>query len=139
MRCVFDTSVLISALLLSDSTPRKALNLALRQGTLLLSFSVLAELDEVLGRRQFRRYVDEETVRAFLAGLIGEAEWVEVEARLAVCRDPRDDKILELAASGEATCVVSGDQDLLVLDPFRGIRILSPQAFLEWSAAESDC
>ena len=131
MRCVFDTNVLVSALLLPDSKPRQALDLALRRGTILLSFAVLAELYEVLGRKQFARYVDEEDVRKFVAALTRETEWVEVDVEIAACHDSKDDKFLELAISGHATHIVTGDSDLLVLNPFQGIQILSPLLFLE--------
>jgi uncharacterized protein len=56
LRCVFDTNVLVSALLLPDSKPRHALELAVREGEILLSFVTLAELYEVLSRKKFRRY-----------------------------------------------------------------------------------
>lgn len=130
MRFVFDTNVLVSALLLPNSKPRQALDLALKQGKLLLSFAVLAELCEVLSRKRFRRYVDEEDIRTFVAVLTREAEWVDVDVRITACRDPKDDRFLELAVSGQATHVVSGDSDLLALNPFRGITIMSPQALL---------
>lgn len=133
MRCVFDTNVLISALLLPGSKPRQALDFALRNGKVLLSFQTLAEIYEVLSRKQFRRYVDEEEIRNFLAALTLEAEWVEVNRRITTCRDPKDDKFLELAASGGATHLVSGDNDLLALNPFEGIQILPPHIFLESS------
>lgn len=130
MRFVFDTNVLVSALLLPNSKPRRALDLALKQGKLLLSFTVLAELCEVLSRKRFRRYVDEEDIRTFVAVLTREAEWVDVDVRITACRDPKDDKFLELAVSGQATHVVSGDSDLLALNPFQGITIVTPQALL---------
>ena len=131
MRCVIDTNVIVSALLLPDSKPRRALDRAIRHGKLLLSFAVLAEMYEVLTRKQFRRYVEEEEVRSFLAALTREAEWVDVDVQIKACRDPKDDKFLELAVSGHATHMVTGDLDLLVLNPFQGIRILPPQLFLE--------
>ena len=131
MRCVFDTNVLVSALLLSDSKPRQALDRALREGKILLSFAALAELYEVLSKRKFRRYIDEVDIRSFLAALAREAQWVDVDARITVCRDPDDNKFLELAVSGCATHIVTGDADLLVLNPFRGIQILTPHSFLE--------
>ena len=100
--------------------------------------SVLAELCEVLSREQFRRYIDEEDIRNFVAVLTREAEWVEVNVRITACRDPKDDKFLELAVSGLGTCIVSGDSDLLALNPFQGIAILTPQEFLkEQSASQS--
>lgn len=131
MRCVLDTNVLVSALLVPGSKPRQALDRALREGKVLLSFATLAELYDVLHRKQFRRYLGEEDARSFIAALAHESEWVDVNIRTEICRDPKDDKFLELAVSGRTTQLITGDADLLVLDPFRGIRILSPQFFLE--------
>ncbi len=131
MRFVFDTNVLVSASLLPNSKPRKALDLALNQGKLLLSLAALAELCEVLSRKRFRRYINEEDIRTFIAVLTREAEWVDVDVRIAACRDPKDDKFLELAVMGGATYIISGDFDLLALTPFRGISIITAQAFLE--------
>lgn len=130
MRCVFDTNVLVSALLISDSKPRHAFDRALAQGRVLLSFATLAELHDVLGRKQFRRYINDEDIRRFLFALTRETEWIDVDVRIAACRDPKDDKFLELAVSGRATHIVTGDADLLALDPFQGVQILSPQSFL---------
>jgi uncharacterized protein len=130
LRCVFDTNVLVSALLIPGSIPQRALQRAFRSGDILLSLALLAELSEVLTRKQFRRYVDEEDVRRFVVALTREAQLVDVDVQIKVCRDADDDKILELAVSGLASHIVTGDLDLLVLDPFRGIRIISPQMFL---------
>ena len=131
MRCVFDTNVIVSGLLLPDSKPRHAVDLTLQRGKILLSFAILAELYEVLSRKRFRRYCDEEDIRSFLAALTREARWVDVDVQIRACRDPQDDKFLELAVSGLATHIVTGDADLLALNPFQGIPILSPQSFLE--------
>lgn len=131
MRLVFDTNVIVSALLLSDSTPRRALDHALGSGKILLSLPVLAELNEVLARERFRKYVSEEDVRRFLGALVRETEWIEVVAKITACRDPKDNKFLELALDGRASHIVTGDKDLLDLHPFRGVAILTPAAFLE--------
>jgi putative PIN family toxin of toxin-antitoxin system len=130
LRFVFDTNVFVSALLLPDSTPRHALDLALREGKVLLSFAVLAEVYEVLNRKRFRRYFNEQDVRTFVAALTREAQWVDVNVRITACRDSKDDKFLELAVSGHATHIVTGDSDLLALHPFQGIQIVPPQAIL---------
>lgn len=130
MRFVFDTNVLVSALLLPNSKPRQALDRALQEGKVLVSLAVLAELYEVLNRKQFRRYIDEQDVRTFVAALTREAEWVEASVRITACRDPKDDKFLELGVSGQATHIVTGDSDLLALNPFQGIRIIPPQELL---------
>jgi uncharacterized protein len=131
LRCVFDTNVLVSALLLPDSKPRHALDRALQEGKVLVSFAVLAELHEVLSRKRFRRYVNEVDVRSFLAALVRETQWVVADVQIQACRDPKDDKFLELAVSGQATHIVTGDADLLALNPFRGVKILAPHRFLE--------
>jgi uncharacterized protein len=130
LRFVFDTNVLVSALLLPDSKPRIALNLALQQGKLLLSFAVLAELYDVLSRKHFQEYIDEEDIQTFIAALTREAEWIEVSVHITACRDAKDNKFLELAVSGHATHIVTGDSDLLELHPFQGTQIVSPQSFL---------
>lgn len=93
-----------------------------QKGRILVSFAVLAELYEVLSRKRFRRYVDEEHIRTFLAALTREAQWVDVDAQITACRDPKDDKFLELAVSGQGTHIVTGDSDLLALNPFRALR-----------------
>ena len=131
MRCVFDPNVFVSVLLLPDSKPRQALDLALQKGKVLLSLAGLAELCEVLSRKRIRRYVDEEDTRNFLAALTREAQWVDVDLQITVCRDPKDNKLLELAVSGHATPIVTGDTDLRALNPFRGIEIVTPHSFLE--------
>lgn len=50
--------------------------------------------------------------------------------RIIDCRDPKDNKFLELAFAGKANCIVTGDKDLLVMHPFRGINIISPFDFI---------
>lgn len=118
-------------MLLSDSVPRRALDRALESGTILLSLPVLAEMNDVLGSRRFRKYVSEEDRRRFLGALVREAEWVGVTTSVRASRDPKDDKFLELALDGQATHLVTGDRDLLELHPFKGVSILTPTAFLE--------
>lgn len=120
----------MSALLLPESKPRLALDLALK-GSLLLSSSVLVELNRVLSRERFRPYIEEEDTRRFIAALADQADLIEVNVAISACRDPKDNKLLELAVSGRASHIVTGDSDLLVLDPFQSIRILSPSRFLE--------
>jgi uncharacterized protein len=137
LRCVFDTNVFVSAALFRSSTPRRALNLAFEHGVVLLSVPAMTELIEVLRRRKFQRYVDESSIREFVSAIANRVEWVEIDARVRVCRDPKDDKFLELAASGRATYLVTGDADLLVLNPFQGIEILTPNRFLEIATARS--
>lgn len=131
MRCVFDTNTVVSALLFENGKPGVALKEALRRGAVLLSLEVAEEMAEVLRREKFDRYVRRKTREEFLWALVRDSILVEVTERIAQCRDPDDDKFLELAVSGGATHIVTGDEDLQVLHPFRGILILSPRDFLE--------
>ncbi len=130
-RYVFDNSAVVSAVLFEQSVPGQAFSAALDNGTILLSPATFAELSEVLGRKKFDRYLKREEREKFLVMLLGEATVVEVTEEIRACRDPKDDKFLELVISGGASCLVTGDQDLLVLHPFRGVSILTPAQFLE--------
>ena len=130
-RFVFDTNVIVSALLFKKSVVRESLDKARTAGIILLSLDVIEELHNVLSRPAFDRYIEEEDRLKFLALLIKEAAIVEIAERLRECRDPKDDKFLELAINGNATLIVSGDKDLQVLHPFRNIPILSPREFLD--------
>lgn len=129
-RFVFDTNVLISAFLFSQSKPRQALDQATVIGVIVLSSSVLSELEEVLYRPKFDRYLTKERRQEFLEDLTENAQFIDVTEQINECRDPKDNKYLELAVSGQAECIVTGDDDLLVLNPWRGIEILTVQEFL---------
>lgn len=129
-RYVFDTNVIVSALLFTDSTPGRAFFHVLDHSTVLMSPSLLKELQAVLSRPKFDRYVTREEREQFLAALLREAVLVEVTEQVQVCRDPKDDQVLDAAINGQATCIITGDADLLALHPFRGISILSPGDFL---------
>ena len=100
-----------------------------------MSSATLSELNDVLGRPRFNTYLSEANRLKFLAELVRESELVEITETVSESRDPKDDKFLELAISGGASHVISGDADLLTLHPFRGIPIVSPQDFLAQQAS----
>jgi putative PIN family toxin of toxin-antitoxin system len=103
---------------------------AVDEGTLLVSEGTLTELADVLARRKFDRYVSVADRQQFLRLLGSVSEMVVITYAIRACRDPNDDKFLELAANGRASALVTGDRDLLALDPFHGIPILSPARYL---------
>jgi uncharacterized protein len=138
LRAVIDTNVLVSAVLLPSSVPRQAVDLATEAGKLLLSEATLAELDEVLRRPKFDKYVPEKLRIEFLVGLVYRAEIVEVHQQPAQCRDPKNQKFLDLAYSGNASDLVSGDNDLLEMHSAQGVAIVTPQEFLrKWTRGPS--
>lgn len=133
MRGVFDNNALVSAALLAG-VPRKAFDKLLDSGTVLVSVPVLLELADVLNRPRFDKYVTLDERMRFMVSFLKVAEMVEIDEAITVCRDPKDNKLLELAVSGNANFLVTGDKDLLVLNPFRGIEIIVPRDFLEKSS-----
>lgn len=130
-RVVLDTNVVVSAAVFPASVPRLAVDRAGRSGVILLSAEVAEEYGEVLRRPRLNRRLPEDSRLAFLAALADAAELVAVTERVQACRDAKDDKFLELAVGGRATCIVTGDADLLALHPFRGIPIFTPRQFLD--------
>jgi putative PIN family toxin of toxin-antitoxin system len=128
---VFDTSVLVSAVLIGGSVPDRAVRHALEHGSVVASPDPLDELAGVLSREKFDRYVDWTKRRAFLEALAERAIVLEPAEPVSACRDPDDDKFLELAVAAAADAIVTGDDDLLVLHPFRGTAILHPDTFLD--------
>jgi len=129
-RFVFDTNVLVSALLHSQGKPRQAFDVALGRGEVLTSLEMLQELVEVLSRPKFDRYLTREERERFLQAFSREAVLVEATEHVDICRDPKDDAVLELAASRGAIHIITGDEELLVLDPFRDIAIVRSDRFL---------
>ncbi len=138
LRFIFDTNVIVSALLLRQSISRKAFDKAIEQGTLLVSQATIDKLNQVFSRKHFDKYVTEDERIEFISALLRKAILVETTEPVNVCRDPNDNKFLELALSGKAACIISGDEDLLVLHPFQRIPILTPRQFLNssWGSAE---
>ncbi|MBD2627431.1 putative toxin-antitoxin system toxin component, PIN family [Trichormus variabilis] len=130
-RFVFDTNVLVSAFLFSQSKPRQALDKSQDIGIILLSDSVFTEAQEVLSRPKFDRYITLARRKDFLEILAETAEFINITEQVNECRDPKDNKYLELAVSGKAECIITGDEDLLILHPFRQIDILTVQNFLD--------
>jgi uncharacterized protein len=129
MRLVVDTNVFVSAVLKANSVPFIVIRWIDRNGGLLKSAATERELLRVLQRPQVAALI----IPSFLedlAKMLAGAELVTITERIAACRDPRDDKFLELAVSGHADLIVSGDHDLLALDPFRAIPIVPPATFL---------
>ncbi len=136
-RYVFDANVIISAILFNGSVPGRAFFGALDRGQLLMSRELAEELRDVLSRKEFDRYLTREERERLLVAIIRQAELVRTSTTIQACRDPDDDAILELAVDGSASLVVTGDKDLLILDPFRELRIVTPARLLELLTDES--
>lgn len=126
MRFVLDTSVLVSYLFWLESPLRPIIDEIFHQGEVLRSAETFSELSEVVMRRKFDPYLPMPRRELFLAAYYDNSTHVLITRRIDACRDPKDNKFLELAACGRADFILTGDADLLVLDPFQGVRIISP-------------
>ncbi len=133
MRAVVDTNILVRALIKPNGTVGPVLSL-LRDGRYVLLYSeqLLEELVDLLARPRLRnKYpLSDETVEASLQLILLRGEKVCPQREIRLCRDPKDDKFLEVAAAGQAAIIVSGDEDLLILNPFEDIPIVPPRDFL---------
>ena len=129
-RIVIDTNVLISRLLAAESVPAQAVRVARRFGSLLVSEATMNQLTEVLSRPKLDRYISLEERQRFLREIGRIAELVPAIRIVRECRDPGDDKFLEVALNGRADLIITGDADLLNMHPWRDIAILSPADYL---------
>lgn len=130
-RIVIDTNVYVSRALSYGSIPAQAVNKAWLEATTLLSDATWAELQAVLKRPKFARYIPQGTLAPYLKQIEEIASFVRITSPIRACRDPRDDKFLEAAVHGRADLILTCDADLLALHPFRGIAIVTPAEFLD--------
>jgi len=130
VRVVIDTNVLISATFWTGK-PKHLLN-KVRQGeiTFLTSDILLNELREVLVRKDKPFKLSKREAEQIVTETRNLAEIIEIKHKIAVCKDEMDNRVLECAKDGKASFVISGDQHLLDLKSFRGVRIMTVSEFL---------
>jgi len=130
---VFDTNTWVSALQFglrkdgSPSTPLQALLQTLSTDRIAMCEEIRAEVIRVLSAKfcwEFARA--SQIIDEWLEG----SHTVTIAGELRACRDPADNMFLECALNANAALVVTGDQDLLALDPFQGIRIITPRDYI---------
>jgi putative PIN family toxin of toxin-antitoxin system len=128
LRVVIDTNIWISFLIGKAIT---GLNQAIINDRLIILFSddLFSELIEVLNRPKFKKYFSESTIQNLIALLNEKVELIETSLHFDDCRDKKDNLLLDLAVSGNANYLVTGDSDLLILNPFENVEIVSYQYF----------
>lgn len=130
-RAVADTNVLVSRLILPESLPAQVLRQVELNSLLLFSESTMYELADVLSRQKFDRYLSLDDRRGFVERLGKIGEFIPIIQLVRECRDPKDDKFLEVALNGRADVIITGDADLRAMHPWREIAILSPADYLK--------
>jgi len=128
---VFDTNSLISANLLPGSVNRQAFDKAFETGIPVYSDATLTEFAETLIRPKFDKYISASKRLEAISAFEKRGQLIRVSISIDICRDPKDNKFLELAVEAGASCIITGDKDLLVLHPFENIPILSATDFLK--------
>ena len=128
---ILDTNTLISSSLSKYVAPRKAVTKANLIGKISVSNETYNEFLETLLRSKFDRYLSRETRLEILLDFKKLANFSKISETIMGCRDPKDNKFLELAVAANASCIITGDKDLLILHPFRGISILNATDFLK--------
>lgn len=127
---MIDTNVLVSSVLIVNSSADLALKKIRSIGDILFSQTTFEELQEVLTRQKFDRYIPLNIRLQFLAKLKLDFTLIPIRETINICRDPKDDKFLEVAVNGKGDFIITGDLDLLVLNPFRNIEIITINDFL---------
>lgn len=131
MRIILDNNVVISALIIENSVPYRVYRKVAESHTLFISEEVVIELITRIKRKKFNKYFRTEIIRdELILAYLETCQKIIVNHKVSVCRDPDDNKFLELAVSSKADLIISGDPDLLVMNPFNEIRIITPADFL---------
>jgi len=128
VRVVFDTNILISALVFPRGQGHQALGKIIEGSDhLLISKPILYELLEVLGRKFSRDREELSRVAVFLGDL---AEMTQPRSKIRVLADEADNRILECAMTGQADVIVTGDRAMLKHQHYQQIRIISLKLYL---------
>jgi hypothetical protein len=130
MKVVIDTNIWISYLLggLLQRIDEKILS---KEVKAVVSDEMLKELSEVLSRPRFKNIFTAQRIKELFSLLDSYAIVVSPSQKVSACRDEKDNFLLEVALEGEADYLITGDEDLLVLDPFHNTRIVRPKDFEE--------
>lgn len=133
VKCVVDTNVLISAAL-TKGAPFWIVEHLIKNNALIFSKETISELSSRITQPKFNKYVSTKDRETYINNLILSADLVIIDNLIQGCRDSDDDKFLETAVKGDAHFIISGDQDLLTMDQFEGIDIVTGQDFAVYTS-----
>lgn len=130
-KVVVDTNIFVSAFLGSKNAKPIVRDIFTGQYSLIMSHEQLKEVKTVLQRPKFSKYIHPHELDEFISLLSLKVVVPSNYGRINDCRDEKDNMILEAAVYGNADFIITGDEDLLILNPYRWIKILSPIAFIK--------
>lgn len=128
---ICDTNILLSSLLSKTSPPALTIDYIRKYGMFSFSQETLTEFEEVLKRPKFDKFLSIETRQNFINEIFELSVFYEVKQKLELCRDPKDNKFLDVAISSSADYLITGDDDLLVLDRIDHTAIITPREFID--------
>ncbi|MDZ8186381.1 MAG: putative toxin-antitoxin system toxin component, PIN family [Nostoc sp. ChiSLP02] len=130
---VIDTNVLLSAALSPNGTARKALDKAYKDFKLAQSEETYQELSIRIYKRKFDKYISDEDRQYLLDAVKKYSQFIQIKSQINICRDPDDNKFLELAQDSNAEFLITGDRDLLSLKTLAEYenQIITPRDFLD--------
>lgn len=132
MRLVLDTNIFISSFFWGGNPRKIMVEIINGKDTLFIAKEILQEVSSVMARPKFN--VSEEYIAKFIYAIEEIANYVTLSGTMqSVCRDSKDDKILECALLANADYLITGDADLLVLKEFRGIKIITANEYINLS------
>ncbi|MBE9461692.1 putative toxin-antitoxin system toxin component, PIN family [Dyadobacter subterraneus] len=130
VRIILDTNLWISFLITKDLSKLDDIIFS-KRAILIFSSELLEEFLEVAQRPKFRRFFPQKDVEEILKTIEEHAEFVFVTSKIEVCRDPKDNFLLGLSIDGSADFLLTGDKDLLDLNPFQNTSIITISEFLQ--------
>jgi putative PIN family toxin of toxin-antitoxin system len=128
IRIVIDTNVWIS-FFISKALKKLKEYLGNEDIVVLISDELFDELLEVLNRPKISKYIREEDIFEIIGLIQFKAEWIEIKQQTIICRDKKDNFLLDLASNGNADYLITGDNDLLVIEEFEGTKIVDFRSF----------
>ncbi len=130
-RVILDTNLLISRALTLKSVTANAVRTIIEHCHIIVSQATMDEFATVLCRIGSKGYIKEKESYDLILAYKEIVEWIPIIEHVQICRDPKDDKFLDLAINGKAEYIITGDQDLLVLHPFKDTKILPHSEFIK--------
>lgn len=129
---ICDTNIFISAVLSGTSPPAKVVEFIFsNEAFFVFSNETSAELVEVFQRKKFDRYSTQEDRTTFLEKILNASQSYTIHNPVEICRDPKDNKFLDVALASNAEFIITGDEDLLVLESIGQTAIITPKAFID--------
>jgi hypothetical protein len=129
MRIVIDTNLWISAFISKNFRNRLFLILENTAIDIISSKESIEELESVVSRAKFRKYMTKETFEILFHLILARLNFITVVSVITLCRDPKDDFLLALCKDGNVDYLISGDKGLLILNPFENTEILTLTEF----------